>query len=670
MTSEASPSSSIGHTAQNVDFKKHGLNLQVTPSHMCKPEADQVFKETRVGTDPSEHVSQAPSSHMTTVQRQAELDKQPSPSIKPSKIDYQYFGPRRSSNPRVSLAAHDVRSYNSVGYWPYYSTIYDIPASPPYNGPGAANTAFGSANSPTGSYMTPRIDNTEGFLSTVYQAPNYDLYGSYNNGCIYSGNGKQRAKAFTADAVKGYGSHMPSSAYAGGEGGGHFPSRQQRIPHDDAKAMWVGNLPPNVTENEIREYFNLCDIISIANLTRSRCAFINLTSQAEVDMAVKTYNDSIFDGCMLVCRSRKNHLEKQRSSTEMTRDPTAPQQNVRKPNTIEDEPASAEGRPRYKFEERFFILKSLTKDDLEIAKERGYWATQVKNEPILNKAFGNTRNVYLIFSANKSGEFYGYASIDPAQAESVEWVPVTNPPPHRSEAPFDSPPFSNSDESWPASDEYQPPKWGTPFKVNWMIIHPLPFSRVKHLRNAWNANKQVKVSRDGIEVETSIGKRLLQEFEDEVRRSEENNYQRELHGIGREGDVPHAESGSSEYETTQFTGKPIDCAKVPQCSDGHSPRPNKKRLPPLQPLKTNGLSYDALMYSPTYVPTPTYDTACMTPTTPASPYSISYWTPSQPPLSPQMIPWSPVAYSAYYPQHMENGYQVGCGLESFLLSIL
>lgn len=41
--------------------------------------------------------------------------------------------------------------------------------------------------------------------------------------------------------------------------------------------------------------------------------------------------------------------------------------------------------------------------------EKCLWATQRHNEGILDQAFRTSKEVYLIFSVNKSGEFYGYA---------------------------------------------------------------------------------------------------------------------------------------------------------------------------------------------------------------------------------------------------------------------
>lgn len=47
--------------------------------------------------------------------------------------------------------------------------------------------------------------------------------------------------------------------------------------------------------------------------------------------------------------------------------------------------------------------------DLDLSVESGLWATQKHNEGILDQAFRTSKDVYLIFGVNKSGEFYGYA---------------------------------------------------------------------------------------------------------------------------------------------------------------------------------------------------------------------------------------------------------------------
>lgn len=56
-----------------------------------------------------------------------------------------------------------------------------------------------------------------------------------------------------------------------------------------------------------------------------------------------------------------------------------------------------------------FDVKPLLQFDLDLSVEKGLWATQRHNEGILDQAFRTSKEVYLIFSVNKSGEFYGYA---------------------------------------------------------------------------------------------------------------------------------------------------------------------------------------------------------------------------------------------------------------------
>lgn len=63
------------------------------------------------------------------------------------------------------------------------------------------------------------------------------------------------------------------------------------------------------------------------------------------------------------------------------------------------------------FRERFFILKSHSVRDLDTSTQTGMWTTQPHNEAVLDQAFRNSETVYLIFSANQSGAFYGYAKM-------------------------------------------------------------------------------------------------------------------------------------------------------------------------------------------------------------------------------------------------------------------
>ena len=57
------------------------------------------------------------------------------------------------------------------------------------------------------------------------------------------------------------------------------------------------------------------------------------------------------------------------------------------------------------------------------------------------------------------------------------------------------------------------PVWGKSFKVEWVRTNHLPFYRTKQLRNPWNRDREVKISRDGTELEPTIGQALLEEWD-------------------------------------------------------------------------------------------------------------------------------------------------------------
>jgi hypothetical protein len=56
--------------------------------------------------------------------------------------------------------------------------------------------------------------------------------------------------------------------------------------------------------------------------------------------------------------------------------------------------------------------------------------------------------------------------------------------------------------------------WGAskPFKVEWLSTTRIPFYRTRGLRNNLNSGREVKVARDGTELEEVAGRRLLQMF--------------------------------------------------------------------------------------------------------------------------------------------------------------
>ncbi|KAM0322858.1 hypothetical protein ACHAQA_009199 [Verticillium albo-atrum] len=194
--------------------------------------------------------------------------------------------------------------------------------------------------------------------------------------------------------------------------------------------------------------------------------------------------------------------------------------------------------------DKFYILKSLTEEDLELSVRTGIWATQSHNEETLNKAFKAVENVYLVFSANKSGEYFGYArmlsAINDDPAAAIEFAPkaqsfsdVDLPKAIPTEATEYAPKGRIIDDSargtifWEtdkeesgSGDEEEESEggedmdgsaksWGKPFRLEWLSTTRLPFYRARGLRNPWNSNREVKIARDGTELEPSVGRKLI-----------------------------------------------------------------------------------------------------------------------------------------------------------------
>ncbi|KAI7826153.1 YT521-B-like domain-containing protein [Gamsiella multidivaricata] len=54
--------------------------------------------------------------------------------------------------------------------------------------------------------------------------------------------------------------------------------------------------------------------------------------------------------------------------------------------------------------------------------------------------------------------------------------------------------------------------WGIRFPIQWMHVHKVPFSKTTHMLNPLYENREIKVSKDGTEVDPAIGERLLELF--------------------------------------------------------------------------------------------------------------------------------------------------------------
>jgi len=141
---------------------------------------------------------------------------------------------------------------------------------------------------------------------------------------------------------------------------------------------------------------------------------------------------------------------------------------------------------------RHFIMKSLTHISLQESVQSGMWETQLHNEAALDQAYRFCDTVYLIFGANKSGEFFGYAKMRGPIFDEVY-------------SPSEAAP-SVENNGLTGSEER---RWGNPFPIEWIRTTPLSFKRTQHLLDPWNHNREIKISTDGQEIDPSVGRKLI-----------------------------------------------------------------------------------------------------------------------------------------------------------------
>ncbi|KAL2046018.1 hypothetical protein N7G274_001465 [Stereocaulon virgatum] len=358
------------------------------------------------------------------------------------------------------------------------------------------------------------------------------------------------------------------------------PRGPPRKPKQSGHALWVGNLPSGTVVSDLKDHFSRDAtkvIDSVFLISKSNCAFVNYRTEAACAAAMTRFHDSRFQGVRLVCRLRRNS-----SASSTPGAPVGPAalmpsmaytqtafeaitQNREVSSKASEDEALRSGDPNTKVKDKYFVMKSLTVEDMELSVRNGIWATQSHNEDALNKAYKTAEKVYLIFSANKSGEYFGYARmaspITDEAAEGLDWAPrgetmIDDPDVPRSipTAPTEFAPKGRIiDDSargtifWEADPEdeelaqvidhecddpeevikgeekgeevdeaaisSETQAFGKPFKIEWLATNRLPFYRTRGLRNPWNANREVKIARDGTELETSVGRRLVQMFQ-------------------------------------------------------------------------------------------------------------------------------------------------------------
>ncbi|KAJ5986733.1 Nucleotide-binding alpha-beta plait [Penicillium sp. IBT 35674x] len=328
------------------------------------------------------------------------------------------------------------------------------------------------------------------------------------------------------------------------------PRGPPRKPKQSAHALWVGRLPGTVNIMNLKDYFSqdaTDDIESVLLIPKSNCAFVNYQSAAASAAALVRFHGSVFQSVHLVCRLPRGSTELEGRigavASSLQRQDEVMQFRGKGKMTLSDTmPAAPDEGSRSS--DRYFIVKSLTVEDLESSKQSGIWATQPHNELKFNNAFRAAKNVYFLFSANKSGEYFGHARmLTPIDGnEKLDFkMPLRYGP--LAESPYVTTTVATStapegriihdtargtifwevkslkgEKKGPSEQSVEKEvyeetqSFGRPFRIQWLSSKRVPFHRARGLRNPWNGNREVKVARDGTELEPTVGRKLVSLF--------------------------------------------------------------------------------------------------------------------------------------------------------------
>ncbi|XP_066586290.1 YTH domain-containing protein 1 [Prorops nasuta] len=191
--------------------------------------------------------------------------------------------------------------------------------------------------------------------------------------------------------------------------------------------------------------------------------------------------------------NRKTTCKRSRSRTSKSSSPEAKHARTKENNKGISKNYDYITKLNYLFRDaRFFIIKSNNAENITLSKAMGVWSTLPQNEANLNQAYRESRNVLLIFSVKESGKFAGFARLSSESKRDGTTISWVLPPGLSAKA------------------------LNGVFKVDWICRNELPFTSTLNLYNSWNDGKQVKIGRDGQEIEPRVAEELCRLFpEDE-----------------------------------------------------------------------------------------------------------------------------------------------------------
>nr|CAD1832071.1 unnamed protein product [Ananas comosus var. bracteatus] len=186
--------------------------------------------------------------------------------------------------------------------------------------------------------------------------------------------------------------------------------------------------------------------------------------------------------------AEQSNVQQPQTQNQQSQQQQQPQQQQTTENQAQSVPnglpnqATRTASPLPQGQSRYFIVKSCNRENLEISVQQGIWATQRSNEAKLNEAFESSENVILIFSINRTRHFQGCAKMTSKIGGFI------------------------GGGNWKSA--HGTAHYGRNFSVKWLKLCELSFNKTHHLRNPYNDNLPVKISRDCQELEPFIGEQL------------------------------------------------------------------------------------------------------------------------------------------------------------------
>ena len=182
------------------------------------------------------------------------------------------------------------------------------------------------------------------------------------------------------------------------------PRGPPRKPKQSGHALWVGNLPSGALVRDLKDHFSkdaFKEIESVFLISKSNCAFVNYRTDAACAAAMNRFHDSRFHGVRLVCRLRRTPGSPSSgvpagpaaflASTVQSQTAIESISQNREVSSKAEESAKAglnmDGELSTRRTDTYFIMKSLTVEDMELSLRNNIWATQAHNEDALNNAF-------------------------------------------------------------------------------------------------------------------------------------------------------------------------------------------------------------------------------------------------------------------------------------------